>query len=288
MTSRRSGRRGVAACALFWIVAGSLAYGEGWRWPTDDISSVGSVNEPGRPFGIVMSGPVAPIPGATERAEQAPRAYRIAAPGEAFYRDTPSARPGLAGRSVPAATERVAVRHGEELWTMYRAASLFLPDRGSSLDLFFGDAPLTLTVLDAISMRVVNPRALLPLDDALSTDGLPWLEFRQAGSAVRSADLSIGPAVLVVPAERLDAFNLPEHIYVLRDGLLVDEVNSIYPDVLRRRLLSDGSLLILDTEFDAGRTTIELEAHRFDGSVQRRVLRINVPAPPIATPLDTP
>ncbi|MCG8481549.1 MAG: hypothetical protein MI724_20810 [Spirochaetales bacterium] len=278
----------MAAFALLWIVVVATSLAEGWRWPTDDISSIGSANERDRPFDVVMSAPAASVSGATDRAEQTLRAYRFAAPGDVFYRDTPGGRPGLAERGVPAVSGRVAVRHRDELWTIYRAPSLFLPVQGGPRDLFFGDAPLTLTVLDAISMRIVNPRTLLPLDEGLAPDGLPWLEFRQAGSAVRAANLSVGPAVLVVPAQRLDAFSLPERIYVLRDGLLADEVNSIYPEALRDRLLSDGSLLILETAFDAGRTTIELEARRFDGSTQRRVLRIDVSEPPAASPLDTP
>jgi hypothetical protein len=100
-----------------------------------------------------------------------------------------------------------------------------------------------------------------------------------------------GTVHIVVARENLRFSRLPRRVYVLRDGLLQARHSFIYQDDTRQLTTPEGDLLLFETRVVTGLNEIELEAHRFDGTVERRTARLFVPDVSEnveTTPLDTP
>ena len=259
----------VLLTAVTWIAPAQ------WRWPVEDLSSFRIVDaEDG--FSVVWR---------AQPSEE--RAVAPVAEGALVYDDRPTGPQGGAVNRVPSSEPRVVARHDGEIWSVYRADRLTLPP-----DVLGPGAPLPadsrmtaqgnleLTLVDAVHMKEVNPRALLPSAPSLPLDELPVVSFRQDGNPTLGRDLKAGTASLVAPAQWLDVTRLPRRIYILVDGLLAADIGFSTPDQLRRRLAPEGYLRLVTTDLQPGPVLYEVEAHRFDGGVERRVIRLRIPEPP--------
>lgn len=219
------------------------------------------------------------------------RSYRFLSSGEVLYHDT--GRPATGGaHTVPRADDLVVVRHDNGFWTFYAGEDLHRAgsswSQGDTIhprSTFHAEGPISFAIYDAVHQVFVNPRAILPMRAELPEDRLPVVGFIQNGDLTLSRNLTAGTAQFVVLEEWLQPLELPRRIYVLVDGLVQAEVDFTVPEEIAERMTPEGDVLLLTLRLDPGVTVVEVESHRFDGTVERRTIPIRVPESVV---LDTP
>lgn len=279
-----------------WALSGSEhATADDWTWPGDDLSGVQTRDNRVSPWlELPRSAGLSAAPTDSRSPERDVR-FRPVAGGSTVYTTAVPGLPGGDPITVPEQGEVLVIDHGEGFWSLYRSEDLRLspsifPARwkggpvATTADSLYAAGRLTFAVLDTRSWQFVNPRGLLPGNATLPRDEMPVPGFRQGGEAVRGRNLRAGDAILVVPSEWLAPVTFPRRMYVLVDGLLRVDMSFLHPASLVDRVMETDGLRILDLRLPPGRTVIEIETHQFDGSVENRTIRLNIPDP---VPLDT-
>ena len=214
--------------------------------------------------------------------------YRFAAAGEVVYRTAP---PGAEGSVMGPVPKLLVVVHPEQFWTVYWGIDGHpQPEGGPSIsfdDTFTAPGPVAFETYDGRRGRVVNPRALLPDPGTGFADGMPPISVRQNEVYRPNGRVQPGSVSIGVRAVDLVANTLPRRLYVLSEGLLVADLHFDTPEDLRARRLEDGFFEIFSDQVDPGTQLYEIEAVLYDGTVERRRLRVFVAAPTNSEGLDT-
>jgi hypothetical protein len=178
---------------------------------------------------------------------------------------------------------RLAVRHDQELWSVYRALGLELDGELVPLRTPVGpgdpirtDGPLAFSLIDAVVMRTINPRYVLPEMLWLPQQQIPPITWLQSGVEVSVEELRPGRARLVTTAENLDVMRIPRVVYVLMDGLLVGERRFVTERDVRAAMTESGDIELAELELREGASLVEIEAIRADHSRVRRSVRVRV------------
>jgi hypothetical protein len=273
--------RGVLLLVLLLAGRVSIARAD-WRWPFPAGVSIDAGNA-----GAELWMSVSPRSGL---ADGEVTVYPVA-PGEMIFRNRAPGAAVPAPNSVPDGSDRLVLRHEGEFWSFYRSPILQVEPgleagrvEAGTVAPIVGTERVAFGLYDAVGSVMVNPRAVLPETDLLPEDEMPVLGFRQSGRALRAANLLAGEAQLFVPEEWLELAALPRRLVVLVDGFLAADIDFLYPGEIGSRLM-EGGLFLMETDLPPGRTTFEVESWRYDGSIDRRVIRVQVPQP---VPLDTP
>jgi len=189
----------------------------------------------------------------------------------------------------------LVVRDANEMWVILRMYGMAWADTGfriservSAGDLLGRAEVVELEIYDNLSGRYVNPRALLPFTEALPEEGLPPLTFIQADEEVAPDSLAAGTVQIVIAREDAVFSRFPRRVYVLRNGLLEAQRFFVYQEELEALTTQSGRVRLYESELVAGVNEIDFEAHRFDGTIVRRTVRLMVPEPADEPPLDTP
>lgn len=256
-----------------------------WQWPVpaDALDSSAIRQDIISPWWRVSAPP--------SGANGSVQTFRFLSAGNVLYHDTePPATPGV--HTVPRTDDLVIVRHDNQFWTFYAGRELQRLDSswsgGGPIDnrsRFQADGGVSFAIYDAVRQVFVNPRAVLPEQQELPEDGLPVVGFLQNGELTLSRNLTAGAAQFVVLQEWIEPLELPRRIYVLVDGLVQAEVDFTLPEEAAERMTPDGHVMLLPVSLDPGLSLIEIEAHQFDGGIERRTIPIRVPESVV---LDTP
>jgi hypothetical protein len=274
--------RPVLALVLVLLAVGVPVVRAEWRWPFSGGVAV-DAGDPRDDLWLRVT------PGSA-RSDGEVTVYPVA-PGEMIYRNRAPGATAPASNAVPGGSDRLVLRHEGEFWSIYRSSLLEVdPGLEAGRVEAGADTPITgaervtFGLYDAVGSLMVNPRAVLPESELLPEDEMPVLGFRQSGRALRAANLLAGEAQLFVPEEWLEPAALPRRLVVLVDGFLGADIDFLYPEEIADRRM-EGGLFLMAVDLPPGRTTFEIESWRYDGSVDRRVIRVQVPQP---VPLDTP
>ena len=256
-----------------------------WQWPVPRGMSESLE---------LLQGRVSPwwrASGPTEDDDRDRQSYRFLSSGEVLYHDTGRLAAGGA-HTVPRTDDLVVVRHDNGFWTFYAGEDLHRAgsswSQGETVhprSTFHAEGAISFAIYDTVRKAFVNPRAVLPVRGELPEDRLPVVGFIQNGELTLSRNLSAGTAQFVVLEEWLQPLELPRRIYVLVDGLVQAKVDFTFPEEIAERTTPEGHVLLLTIRLDPGVTMVEVESHRFDGTVERRTIPIRVPESVV---LDTP
>ncbi|MFO8043640.1 MAG: hypothetical protein R6U25_10595 [Alkalispirochaeta sp.] len=278
----RTVRAILVVCVL--LTAHAVSVPAQWQWPVPEDSPESSElrQDTVSPWWRV-SGPAADNSNL--------RTYRFLSSGDVLYHDT--GLPGSGGaHTVPRTEDLVIVRHENGFWTFYAGEDLHRTgsswSQGDTIDTrstFQAEGAVSFAMYDAERKMFVNPRAVLPTRPDLPEDRLPVVGFLQDGELTLSRNLTAGTAQFVVLEEWLQPLELPRRIFVLVDGLVQAEVDFTFPEEIAERMTPEGHVQLLPLRLDPGLTLVEVESHRFDGSVERRTIPIRVPESVV---LDTP
>ncbi|HKK49535.1 MAG TPA: hypothetical protein VJ932_10590 [Alkalispirochaeta sp.] len=266
----------IVAAILMMVVSGIPIHGQ-WQWPTPA--------EAGASF-YIRDGSISPwwsVSADSSDRDDARSLYRFVAPGTVVYYEV-NDRETRGTDTVPRVGDRVVLRHGDGLWSLYEGANLRLS--GASWEVnthverasrFSADGPVSFAIFDAVRRVFVNARAILPEGEVIPEDGLPVVGFIQNGSLTLSRNLTGGDAQFVVPQQWFEPATLPRRLSVRVDGSLQAEIDFTIPQEAAHRMTPDGHLLLLPMILEPGPVVVEVESHQFDGSIERRTIPFRVP-----------
>jgi hypothetical protein len=265
-------RRTICASLAAMFALSAISIAGFWRWPADRADPADTNLDADPDFEVTIG----PDGGAGLSN------YRITAPGTVFYHE-PDGEAHRTGARVPTPMRRLAVRHDQELWSVYRALGLELDGELVPLRTPVGpgdpirtDGPLAFSLIDAVVMRTINPRYVLPEMLWLPQQQIPPITWLQSGVEVSVEELRPGRARLVTTAENLDVMRIPRVVYVLMDGLLVGERRFVTERDVRAAMTESGDIELAELELREGASLVEIEAIRADHSRVRRSVRVRV------------
>ncbi len=206
--------------------------------------------------------------------------FRATAPSPPILPDVPS----------------LVVRTTEEFWviqhihgsTFRRSEETVLLTVGGGYIL--GRAPsFSFSLYDARNNRYVNPRAVLPLTDAVGRERMPEIRLVQNNAYVTAANLAPGPIEFVVPLNDSILPYMPRSISISRNGNEVAFREFIFADEVVGSVSPSRRWLVLGSaDVTAGGGRFLVEGVRFDGSVTTRYIDYTVPAPAMEEEIGAP
>lgn len=252
----------------------------GWTWPVESTETISPGLDRDRSTTRTNLGPTA----SSARFLR----FRFSADGPLKVVAPLSGRIVLHG-AVPDTAEggtSILFRDENEFWVILgtRRFAWSRGDRSVPLIVTSGDhlgsaEEIDVSVYDRLHGRYVNPRALFPYAESLPEDGIPplWVvQEREYQEIPRRGSVEIAPGTvqLVSPGGVVDPTRFPKTLYILQGGLVERQFSFLFEDEVTSLFNERGDFVLFEGDVAVGLSEFELEARRFDGTVERRTIRL--------------